>query len=457
MHLIEKALFSFIKKHPNSPLVVAYSGGVDSQVLLYALASLKQQSRFLNTVHVCHVNHGLSDNAQYWQDFAKEQCQLLNLPITICQVNVKAQPQQSLEALARNARYKALHSISNNPSLIFTGHHSDDQAETFLLALKRGSGVKGLSAMAAEIQQGKDIIARPLLAVSRADIVDYATQHELAWIEDESNLDTRFDRNFIRNNIMPLLTQRWPSIVKTINRSSENCHESQLLLDELAQQDLVRCQHDQTSLLIPELAKLSAARFNNLIRYFLAQQHCLMPSSEQLQQLNNQLKAETDKNPSVKVGESYFRRYKNIIALTPDFQDISGWQASIDVRTHSTEVKLPDQLGTLTISFSTGDNMGVLPQLPNNKHIIVLPEGISEVSLTFSHNNPTCQPDYRTHSRSLKKVLQELNIPTWQRKRIPFLYFDNVFVAAIGYFVCKEYTLDSNTKNSSQITLSISE
>ncbi len=437
MHPIESALVNAISKQPKMPLVIAYSGGVDSQVLLHALASLNQQNAtspsISNPITVCHVNHSLSSNASTWQTFAEQTCLELNLTLRVCQVNVLAQAQQSLEALARDARYQALQSVYNQPSLIITGHHSDDQAETFLLALKRGSGLKGLSAMAIQTKQGKDWLVRPLLNISRKQILEYAKEHDLTWIEDESNADTRFDRNFIRNDIMPLLTKRWPSIVKTINRSSEHCREGQLLLNELAVEDLNVCQYEVTSLSVMALNNLSTVRFNNLVRYFLELNNCLMPSTEQLAQLHKQLTADDDKNPAVKLGEHYLRRYKANLYLTGDFDDVSDWQANISLCENQSSIQLPDHLGELIFLKTTDMAEQEAAQQ------IVMPSKEQKVTLRFYHNNPTCLPDYRHHSRSVKKVLQELNIPPWQRKRIPFLYFDDVLVAAIGFFVCQDF------------------
>ena len=442
MNPIESALLSALNKHPEMPLVIAYSGGVDSQVLLHALASLKEQNQLSsNPITVCHVNHGLSDNASAWQSFAEQSCLALQLPLKVCQVNVQAQAQQSLEALARDARYQALQSIYQQRSLIITGHHSDDQAETFLLALKRGSGLKGLSAMAIETKQTKDLLVRPLLSITRGEIVNYAQQHNLAWVEDESNTDTRFDRNFIRNDIMPLLTQRWPSIVHTINRSSEHCSEGQLLLNELAEDDLALCQIDTNILCTKSLKQLSQRRFNNVIRYFLSKNNCLMPSTEQLIQVHRQLNAENDKNPTVKVGEHFFRRYRASLYLTPNFEDVSGWQEKIILSSHGNQIKkveLPDNLGQLYFDTSTSY------QENKKQQAIIMPSKGQAITIRFEHNNPNCLPDYRQHSRSLKKVLQELNIPPWQRKRIPFLYYDDTLVAAIGYFVCQAYVVKAS-------------
>ena len=433
MHPIESALFSAISKHPKMPLVIAYSGGVDSQVLLHALALLKQKNVISNLITVCHVNHGLSKNANAWQAFAEQECIKLNFKLIVSQVNVQAQAQQSLEALARDARYQVLQSIYNKPSLIITGHHCDDQAETFLLALKRGSGLKGLSAMATETKQAKDLLLRPLLKISRTEIIDYAKKHGLTWVEDESNTDSRFDRNFIRNDIMPLLVNRWPSIVKTINRSSEHCREGQLLLSELAAEDLSSCQYDAKSLSVEPLSQLSHGRFNNLLRYFLERNDCLMPSTEQLAQLRQQLNADDEKNPAVKVGEHYLRRYKGALYLTVDFDDVSDWQTDFSLCETGNCITLPDHLGKLHFLKTAFIDVQEVSQR------VVMPSKEKKVTIRFHHNNPTCLPDYRNHSRSLKKVLQELNIPPWQRKRIPFLYYDDVLVAAIGFFVCQEF------------------
>lgn len=443
MTIIESALISAIKKHPQIPLVIAYSGGVDSQVLLHALAKLKHAKNIPNLITVCHVNHGLSANASTWQTFAEQECKMLNLTFAACEVNVQAQAQYSLEALARDARYQALQSIYAEQSLIITGHHRDDQAETFLLALKRGSGLKGLSAMAAETKQGKDTFIRPLLDISRAEIVHYAKQQQLDWVEDESNSDTRFDRNFIRREIMPVLSERWPSITQTISRSSSHCLEGQLLLNELAEQDLAISQLSEQSLSVRELSKLSTARFNNLIRYFLAQHYCLMPSTEQLAQVYQQLFASEDKSPAVKVANNYLRRYKVALYLTTDFIDVSDWQTTIDCLDKpnvaiADVIELPDGLGRLT--FSKNQSL----EVSNTCQRIALPIEGQKVTIRFCHSNPTCLPGYRNHSRSLKKVLQELNIPPWQRKRIPFIYYDDVLVAAIGYFVCQAYLPSDN-------------
>ena len=206
MSAIQAQLSRFFQPFSEQPIVVAYSGGIDSQVLLHALSLLKKQNKITNELFVCHVNHGLSEHALSWQKSAEKFCQQLGLPLAVFQVNVKEVAGESLEALARTARYQALKNYAPNNALIVTGHHLDDQSETFLLALKRGAGLKGLSAMSEniEVEQAAQLdnemainnngltkkqhrLVRPLLSISRQEIHDYALHHQLTWVEDESN------------------------------------------------------------------------------------------------------------------------------------------------------------------------------------------------------------------------------------------------------------------------------
>jgi tRNA(Ile)-lysidine synthase len=435
---LHHTLKPLLEKYESIELVVAYSGGIDSQVLLHVLAHLYQQKLISNQITVCHVNHGLNENAATWQTFAEQQCAKLPVKFVAKSVHIKAKAQQSLEALARDARYLALKSVNAHRSIVLTGHHSDDQSETLLLALKRGAGLKGLAAMSAQVKLGQHLLIRPLLNISRAAIEAYAKLYQLSWVEDDSNLDERFDRNFIRHQLMPLLQSRWPSIKTTINRSAGHCASGQELLDELGGEDLVNCQRSDSSLDIDTLKNLSIARFNNVIRFFMAAKNCLMPSLEQLNQVRVQLTAKQDKSPEITVGDHVFRRYKQALHLTRSYQDISDWQTRIDLSQQVFDILLPDQVGVLNCQqvVVNGDVIGI--RLPNKNQ---------QVSLRFKHDNPMCLPVFRQKSRQLKKVLQELNIPTWQRKRIAFLYYDDELVAAINHFICQSFVVKTTAEN----------
>lgn len=447
---IESSLFNLLQNYPNHHIIIAYSGGVDSQVLLHALVNIKNLSvdkinSLEQSISACHVNHGLSEYATAWEDFAQQQCDLRQVPLDICRVNVAAKAQYSLEELARDARYDAIKEVIANKQfqkvIVLTGHHNDDQVETFLLALKRGSGLKGLSAMKQEMALGKATLVRPLLNVSRNEIEAYAQQNNLNWIEDESNKDISFDRNFLRHKVLPALTNRWPSFLKTVNRSAEHCQEAEQLLTELAQQDLNRIQVAHNALCLTQLGLLSSPRFNNLIRYFLSINQCLMPSTAQLAQLKKQLLSSSDKAPAVKVGDHWLRRFKHHVYLTSEFNDVSNFQ--VQVNTQNKElIQLPDLIGELIFEprVKSDSETYVNSSKPLNCTLFIkAPVEDQQVSVRFKHSNPICTPDYRQHSRPLKKVLQELDIPTWQRKRLPFIYYNEELVAVLGHFVCKDF------------------
>jgi len=451
--LVKSELVNFFQDYAQRPIVIAYSGGIDSQVLLHALATIKQNNQLSNHLSVCHIDHGLSKSAKSWQQFAIQQCQKLAMPLIIQEVKVEALPQKSLEALAREARYQALKTTAPNNALIVTGHHGDDQAETFLLALKRGSGLKGLSAMAKVSRltslSEEQCLVRPLIKFTRKDIEDYAKQHNLTWVEDESNQDEVFDRNFIRHQIMPLLTKRWPRFLKTINRSAGHCSEAQLLLTDLAQLDLNECQMTLDSLSVVKLKQLSKARFNNLLRHFIETKQALMPTTEQLDQVYLQLFAQADKCPAIKVADHWFRRFQEQLYLTVDFKDVSSWKNTFTEEDISQSkfgyiFDLPDKLGQITVVRQINKENKI--QRDNKaQYEIKAPAYNQKITIRFNHNNPKCLPDYRQHSRPLKKVLQELAISPWQRKRLAFLYYDEILVAVLGHFICKSYLADALT------------
>lgn len=445
LQVIGKSLTSF----PKQPLIIAYSGGVDSQALLHAVAQLSQNNNIANPIQVCHVHHGLSANADQWARFATEQCQQLKLPLTVVKVDV-VRDGNSLEANARDARYQALAELASQAGIahqaeavVLTGHHLDDQAETLLLALKRGAGVKGLSAMAKQTRLKDLLLLRPMLAVSREDIETYANACNLEWVDDDSNTDVGFDRNFIRHQIMPTLVKRWPGMATTMARSAEHCQDAQQLIDEVAQQDLALCLRHNNVLSVSKLLTLSTSRFNFVMRSFLTMHQLLMPSAAQLVQIKQQLNADRDKVPAIKIDGMWLRRFQDELHLTPEYAELSDWLKKINIANELSDnvvIGLPDNLGKLKFAQWQEqhglDNQAVMFSLPNNA---------SELHLTFSHNNPKCLPDYRAHSRSLKKIWQELAVPTWQRKRIPLIFCGDQLVAALGYFVCKEFLADRHT------------
>jgi len=440
-------LHQFLLPYFKQPIVIAYSGGVDSQVLLHACAMLKRQNKLSSSISVCHVNHGLSGNAEKWQQFTVAQCHKLSLPLVCLSVDIQKQPQQSLEAIAREKRYQAIADNIPDDAVLLTGHHQDDQLETFFLALKRGSGLKGLSGMLpiSHFNEKRQLLARPLLNHSREDIVNFAKEHKLDWIEDESNDDQGFDRNFIRHQLTPLLKSRWQSFDKTLIRSMGHCLDAEQLILEIAEQDYNQCKIANDRLDIKALKSLSKTRFNHVIRYWFQQCGRLMPSQQQLLQLFKQLQANEDKTPEVKLGDAWLRRYREQLFLTADFEELSHWSYPVDLTRESLNeltIELPDSLGKLKFSSFEQE----LEPVNSKTQSFALPTGSKTLTISFVHQNPTCVPDYRQHSRPLKKIMQELAIPPWQRKRIPFLFVDDQLAAVIGHFVCKPFLADSDQR-----------
>ena len=230
---VDKAFVGLNQSHTKiKSMTVALSGGVDSVVLLHLLHSLQKKHRF--TLNAIHIHHGLSKNADKWVKFCEKLCRDLSVPLDVNYVKLPQKKSLGIEGEARRLRYEKL--LQSKSDLIVLAHHEDDQAETFLLQLIRGAGVKGLSSMAHF--DGARKLWRPLLNASRMDIEKYAKTHKLKWIEDESNQNIDFDRNFIRSNVLPILKNRFNHIIKVISRSSAHLAEAQNLLDDLAKLDL---------------------------------------------------------------------------------------------------------------------------------------------------------------------------------------------------------------------------
>lgn len=404
----------FKNKQINPQLVVGLSGGLDSCVLLHVLAQLRQALPFQLSAH--HVHHGLSAHADAWADFCQTYCQQLNIPLTVSKVNVNADSGLGIEATARKLRYATL--LDSHADFICTAHHQDDQAETVLLQLARGAGAKGLAAMA-QIDDKRKLL-RPLLDTSRTDLEVYARQHQLTWVEDESNANTQFDRNFVRHALLPIFVQQFPAIKQTLARTAQHLAEADSLLDDLAAQDARDClTSDPQKLALTPLMHLNTARINNVLRWWLAQNQALMPSTAQLQQIAQQLlHAKSDATIKIELNSEdsdsrlTLRRYQNCAYLTSEFPSILSldyiWQG---------EEKL--QLANQTyLTFCQKVGQGLAIRHLNNKQLKIKNRSGSE----------RFKPDLNRPSRSLKSVLQAAAMPPWLRTQLPLIFLDDSLV-----------------------------
>lgn len=370
----------------------------------------------------------MSQYADKWLEQCESWAKAEQIPFVAEHVSLNLESGDSVEQLARDARYLALASHVNTGDVLLTGQHLDDQTETFLLALKRGSGPKGLSSMALSAPFASGKLIRPLLDVSRSDIEHFAHTQQLTWLEDDSNQDTRFDRNFLRHQVVPVIKERWPSFSKAVRRSARLCAKQEQLLAELLKPELEACLDAFKGIEIDALSRSSELKRDQLLRIWLEGQTSVLPSEIQLQQLWNDVAlAKPDANPSLVLASGSVRRFKGHLYWVAPQQDVAQWNESF---TFERPVQLPDSLGELTLTQRTGHkNTMALNRAALTEPLVVMfePEGLS------------AHPYGRVGSRKLKKLFQEYQIPSWQRRRIPIVMMGEKVVAVANLFVDKDF------------------
>ncbi|MEZ9393072.1 tRNA lysidine(34) synthetase TilS [Vibrio splendidus] len=414
-----------------SRLIVAFSGGVDSRVLL-ELAAQYAQTYDIECCAV-HVHHGLSQNADHWAEQCQTWCDALSVSLAVERVSLDINSGESVEKLARDARYQAFQQHTRQGDVLVTGQHIDDQLETFLLALKRGSGPKGLSSMAKVMSFGEAFIVRPLLSVTRSDIEASAHDMGLTWVEDESNQDVRFDRNFIRHQVTPTLTERWPNFREAVSRSAQLCAEQELLLDELLESHFQQALEDSQSLSIEALSQHSDLLRARLIRMWVSHCNQPMPSQKQLKLIWDEVAcAQADANPKLVLNDVEIRRFNNQLYLVRETKDLSDWQSHLLM---GESVTLPDGLGELRLNSALSEGES------NNRDVqsFSLSDTSATLRVIFNPEGLSAHPVGRGHSRKLKKLFQEYQVPSWLRRRTPILMDGDRVIAVLGLFVDKNY------------------
>jgi tRNA(Ile)-lysidine synthase len=288
-------------------LCVAYSGGLDSAVLLSALASLRAREHF--ALRALHIDHRLQAPSADWARAARRRARKLRVPCRIIELSIARGQRQSIEAAAREARYRALAAALAPDELLLTAHHQEDQLETVLLALLRGSGVRGLSAMGAVTPWAGRLLLRPLLAVSRQQLEQFARAHRLDWSEDPSNVDERFDRNYLRGSVLPLIRRRWPAAAATVSRSAAHLAEARGLLEQLAGSGLADAR-DGGALCVSALRRLALPQRRNAVRQWIAERGLQPPDHRRVREIcGPMLAARQDALPRVSWRGGELRRY----------------------------------------------------------------------------------------------------------------------------------------------------
>lgn len=416
---------------PARRFCIAYSGGRDSTVLLHALSGLRA---FLSPdllLYAVHVDHGLSPHSGAWARHCETACARLGISCHTLRVNAAPRPGESPEAAARQARYQAIASLIETGDCLLTAHHQDDQAETLLLQLLRGAGPHGLAAMPARAPFANGCLARPLLGFTRDELAAYAAQHDLSWVDDHSNFDTGFERNYLRHEVMPHLKQRWPSCASTLSRAATNAAEAAALLDALADNDLQALPGPlAVTLSVGELLKLDDARQRNALRRWFKTLGLPAPWAAHLQRIQGDvLVAAEDSTPCVRWAGAEVRRYRDLMYAMPplpahDANAVLAWDLD-------QPLILPDSNGKLIAHSVTGD--GLKASLCR----------ASTISVRFRQGGERCRPAGRGHTHILKKLLQEQGIPPWQRDRIPLIYVGDQLAAVAGLWVCEPFQAGS--------------
>ena len=404
--------------------LVAFSGGLDSLVLLHALTTLRDRLT-APELQAIHVNHGLSANAVHWCEHCVQQCAELGVALSLRSVDAKPLAGESPEAAARNARYAVLREMVREGDCLLTAHHQDDQAETLLLQLLRGAGPKGLAAMPAMNGFAAGWHVRPLLGFRREQLQAYARQHGLDWIDDESNFDTGFDRNFLRHEILPQLTQRFPGLASTLSRSAVLCAEAAELLADTARADAQSVSVSDDRLSVQGLRELGEVRARNLLHWWVGERGLPVPSAAQLQNIWREgVCAAPDATPLIRWQGGEVRRYRDALYVMPP---LAPYMATGEWCWDMRQPLVIAGVGSLSAVPQAGQALS-LAALEGKQLIVRFRRGGERLRL----------PGREGH-HDVKKLFQEAGVPPWQRQRTPLLFCGDDLAAVVGHWVAAEY------------------
>lgn len=400
---------------------VAYSGGIDSSVLLHAVSLIAKPGK--HEVQAIHVNHQIHQDSHQWSQHCLDYCHALNIPIKTVEVNVQVHKQHGVEGAARAARYAAFASALHEKDVLLTAHHADDQVETLLLQLLRGAGPGGLSGCAAETTFAEILLLRPLLNITRQEIEYYAKQHDLGWIEDPSNQSTQHNRNYLRHHVIPRLQQRWPQLHKTISRSAQWQSESVTLLDELARLDLSAEDVSSYKLDLAHILPLNHLRKKNALRYWIRQHQYPVPSAQILEHIiKDVLLAAGDAESCVRWRDCELRKYREYLYLQkqlPEHDQMQVLEWPIQQPLKLTGIKM-------TLTQDALASFGIA--LAKNQILQV----------RFRQGGEVMRPRGRGCQKTLKALFQEAAVPPWLRDRIPLLFKDERLICVWGFWVAEE-------------------
>ncbi len=428
---LHRTLFDTLRIPQDAGIHVGVSGGVDSVVLLHLLAAVQNCSEI--SLAALHAHHGLHPDADRWQEFCERLCETWSVAFATRRLDVRVETGYGYEASAREARYQWYASMVKPTDYLLLAHHRDDQAETVLLNLLRGSGVRGMSSMSPMAIRERLRIIRPLLTYDRQQLVAYAEEHQLQWIEDASNRDIAYSRNYLRHRIVPLLRARWPAVSRVLADTAERMQRTQTLLEEVAAADLRHTEWRSIEALagtgyklkLSGLEDLSESRFRNLLSYWLRGRHFRSPSCRQMDQLVAELiRRGGPTNAINRWPGTEMRRYDGwLYVLRPLSQPVA-----MDARRW--DIEQPLHLPELNLKMVA---VPVIGAGLARKHIT------TPLVVRWRQGGERCRLANHAGRRKLKKLLQEHRVPPWARARIPLVYVVHQLAAVAGYWYCAPF------------------
>lgn len=394
--------------HPDvKRLVIGYSGGLDSHVLLHLVNHAGIRAR----VQALHINHCLSEDADAWQRHCEQVCNKHDMLLETIDVRVDTS-RGSLEESARTARFDAFEKFLVEGDLLLLAHHLDDQIETLFFYLFRGSSIFGVKGMPRERVLGRGQLYRPLLNFSRDELLVYAEEHDLHWIEDASNTDVGLDRNYLRHQVIPVIKARWPNLDTVLSRAIERDAEITQLIDYYGDRELEMALTDDGGMPLDVVKEMSAPRFKNVVRSWVKRSNLPWPGDSVLEEgFDSLIKAEQDAMPLLTWHGVELHRFKDKLYLTRKLEghDISQ---SVTLRPGET-IKVAGG----TLSAEKGEGRGLCIQ-DSRQLTVRFRQGGERIRLS--------------KTRTLKNLYQEFSVPPWLRHRLPLIYLDEELVAVAG-------------------------
>lgn len=404
--------------------LLAYSGGLDSSVLLHLMHRASHEDSQIRLAAI-HINHGLSPRASEWSEYCRHKCEAKDVPYQSVTVNLGCCKGESIEAAARQSRYAILNDRLQYQQVLLTAHHQDDQCETLLLQMLRGSGLSGIASMPEIRDFSNGFLARPLLSYDRESIRQYALKEGIDWIDDESNSDTDRDRNYLRHNIVPLIKDRWPSATRTIARTAKHSAECIDLVNTLGEQDLARSRIIGTNVVSSSSVKqFSISRQRTLLRCWIREHERLTPPANILERiLSELLESATDRNPVIKWDYTEVRRYRDCLYIMDPLPAIDN----------QTSLKLEEACNALPLGrlkYQPTVGVGINRKLLEDRFI----------SIRFRSGGESIIPYYSSYSHEAKKLMSEHGIPSWLRDLMPLVYVNDELVAIPGICVNRRWS-----------------